>query len=336
MTTETPASAAPAAAPAAQPASAPASELPNGAAPVGDGAPASDPAQQPSDNQPTPDPEEAARRAAARERFDKRFGDMSKRTREAELRAARLEGELAALRAGVQPPAPAQAAEQPKGNAPPNPADYPKGEWDPRYAADLAKHEIREEARLERERAAEAERKRSMESEFEAGRARFEDTLGRARALADSESGAYFQNAERVLELGRVPISQGGLSKAVIDAITESENAVHVAEVLGRNPEQAPPELRGLIKSPRELAAMSPSQAQRVIARLDDRIGLILEASRQAKAKPADTPAPPTPSTPQPAPAPEAPNRGSTPVGDPPRGDMRAFKAWRAKVFGGA
>lgn len=331
MTTETPASAAPAApAQAAQPAPSAASELPNGAAPVVDGVPASEQTQQVSDPA-APDSEEAARKAAARERFDKRFGDMSKRTRDAELRAARLEGELEALRRG-QTPAPAQAPEATSAPKAPNPADYPKGEWDPRYAADLAKYEIREEDRAARQREAEAERKRASESEFEAGKARYEDTLNRARAAADGS--AYFQNAERVLELGRVPIAQGGLSKPVIDAITESDNAVHVAEVLGRNPDQVPPELRGLVKSPRELAAMSPSQAQRVIARLDDRIGLILEAARQAKTQtPVQTPTPP-PVTPTPTPAPQAPNRGSTPAGEPPRGDFRAFKEWRAKVFG--
>lgn len=333
MTTETPASAAPAApAQAATPAPAPASELHNGAAPVVDGAPASEQPQQPSDPA-APDSEEAIR-SKAKERFDKRFSDLSKARREAELKAARLEGELEAIKRG-HTPAPAQPAEAPSTPKPPNPADYPKGEWDPHYAKDLAKYEIREEQRIEREKAAADERRRASESEFEAGKARYEDTLSKAREAADTS--AYFQNAERVLELGRVPIAQGGLSKSVIDAITESDNAVHVAEVLGRNPDQVPPELRGLVKSPRELAAMSPSQAQRVIARLDDRIGLILEASRQARARqtPTETPAPQTPSTPQPTPAPQAPNRGSTPVGDPPRGDMRAFKTWRAKVFGG-
>lgn len=336
MTTETPASATPAPAQAATPAPSATSELPGGAAPTGDGAVVSDP-QQPSDPA-GPDSEEAIR-TKARERFDKRFGEMSRKTREAEIRAARAEGELEAMRRIGTPVHREPAAEPAPQAAPsaPNPKDYAGGEYDPRYAADLAKFEIREEQRQEREAEATRQRQREQNASFEEGRARYEDTLNRARSLAVGEEAAYFQNAEKVLDLGRVPVSRGGLPAYVIDAITQSDNAVHVAEVLGRNPDQAPAELRALIKSPGELAKMRPNEVERVIARLDDRIGLILEAAKRSPAPSAQTQASQTsPPSPPVQPAPQAPNRGAAPLGDPPRGDMRAFKSWREKAFGGA
>lgn len=343
MTTETPATATPATASADAPSSSAASELHGGTAPAGDGAATSDASQNPSNPVETTAAEnqqDGARKETPFHRTPQgrisHYQKQAQQEREARIRAEAERDALARFGlSGARPEAPAAEA-APAPPSPPDPNDkakYPQGEWDPRYAADLAKHEIREEQRLEREREAEAARVREQNRVFETGRARFENTLNQALQLADGEGGEFFQNAHRVLELGRVPMSRGGLPSFVIDAITESDNAVQVAEVLGRKPEHLPPELRDLAKSPRDLAAMNPGQVQRAIARLDDRIGLMLSAS-QANAKPsASTPQTPQPATPQPTPAPQAPQRGGAPIGEPPRGDMRAYKSWRQSVF---
>lgn len=344
MTTETPATATPATASADAPSSSAASELHGGAAPAGDGALASDASQQPSNPTDTPaaETQPEGRKETPFHRTPQgrisHYQKQAQQEREARIRAEAERDALARFGlSGARPEAPAAEAPQ----APPSPPDpndkakYPGGEWDSRYAADLAKHELREEQRLDRERAAEAERVRERNRVFETGRARFESTLDQAHQLADGEGGEYFQNAARVLELGRVPTSRGGLPSFVIDAITESDHAVQVAEVLGRRPEHTPPELRDLVKSTRDLASMTPEQVHRAIARLDDRIGLMLSASKTAPKPPPSTPAPPSHQQPALTPAPQAPNRGGAPTGEPPRGDMRAYKTWRQKVFGG-
>lgn len=300
--TGAPASETPAAAPAANPAPSATSELSTGAAPGADGGVVSEQTQQPEDQQPP-----AAEPATPQERpsrFDKRFSDLSKQVREEREARIRAEAERdTVLRMGIRPqeqPAP-QAPAAPAG--PPDPNDrakYPEGKYDPRYAVDLAKHEIAEDHRKEREAATAAERRAAEHSSLQEGLTRLNSTIEKAKTIADGEGGEFFQNAPSVLELAFVPVSRGGLPKHVADAITESDNNVHVAELLGRKPEAIHESLRPYVKDLKSLAALPEAQAVRAITKLDERIGILLEQSR---ARAAAAPAQPRPA-PQASPAP--------------------------------
>lgn len=309
---------------------APASELPQEQTPADGGAAE---AQQPAPSveaQPEGEGSESEEaQSKKRERFDRRFSDLTRRAREAELKAARLEGELAAMRRQPQAQEPAQPAQAPAG--PPDPKSYAQGEFDPLYLKDLARHEAREIIRAEREEAMRNERQRAVDAEIAQGAARLEDALKAASDAAYASE--HFENAPRVLELAYVPVAQGGLPRHVVDAITTSENAVHVAEVLGRNPDHVAESLRKLVKAPHELARMSPLQAAAAIAKLDDRIGLILEQQRRAaqtaEPKPAAAAVKPAPQA-SPAPIPTAPNGAAgAPSFDPSKGSMDDYVRWR-------
>jgi hypothetical protein len=296
VTSETPAPAQPsAAAP-----STPASELPSGAAPATDGGAAPEQTQQQTEQQPVPEGQEGdGERNKGRERFDRRFSDLSRRAREAELTAAEERGRRIALeeamRSGLRP-SEAQPAPQPaKPEGPPNPADYPGKEYDPRYAADLAKHEIRMEQKAEAERQAEADRRAAENRAIAEGRTRWEAVCQTARA-----AGEGFENAETVLTSRNVP-------RSTMDLITTSDNPVHVAEYFGRKPD----DLRAVL-------AMPPLEQARAITRLDARISANLDRARAAApaSPPAPTPAP-APQQPSPVAIPTAPSAGAPPQRNP-------------------
>lgn len=306
------------AAPAPEPSApqAPTSELQPGApAPADGGAtPANVDANAPEQQQ-TPPAETPEEQDKKRQRFDRRFSDLSKAAREAELRAARLEGELNALRNSQRQPEP-QAQPAPVAPAAPDPKSYPGGKFDDKYIEDFAawKAERAVEAALEKRDADAKERQRAeaANAAIQEGRQRLEQTLSAAIAEADSEQGEHFQNAPRVLDLAFFPVREGGLPRYVVDLITESDNPVHVAEVLGRQPDR--------------LAAvrqMTPIQAAKYLGALDAQIGANL---KRLAAKPA--PARPAPQA-SPAPVPVVPSGGAAPSFDPNKGSMEDFVRWR-------
>lgn len=306
------------AAPASEP-SAPApasSELQPGApAPVDGGAAPVD-----ANATPTPEPQPAAEtpeeQTKKRERFDRRFSDLSRAAREAELRAARLEGELSALRNQQRQPEP-QAPEAQAATAPaPDPANYKGGEYDLQYLKDVAKWEgkeaVREALAEDARQRADAERAHAVNAAIREGQSRLENTL--AAAQAEAAASEHFENAPRILDLAYVPLAQGGLPRHVVDLITESDNPVHIAEVLGRQPERL-----------RELRAQTPMKAARTIAMLDAAIAANLK--RQAPANggaPAPKPAP----KPSPAPIPTVTPTGAAPSQNPERMSFAEFQAY--------
>lgn len=269
-----------------------------------------------------------------------RISEYQKRARQAELTAAEERGRRLALeealRAGVQPredaaPAPA------KPSGPPNPKNYPQGEFDVRYGVDLAKYELRLEQEEERERESAAERTAAANAAIAEGKARLDATIAKARELAAGEEGEGFQNAERVLDLAYRRLDQGGLPRHVVDLITESDNALHVAEVLGRKPEQVHESLRDELcfTDLAKLRAMSPLKAAREIAKLDANISRVL-ASQKRAAPP--TPAAPAKPAPQPTPAamPTAPAKGGPAPFDPNRASHEDYVRWRESGGGAA
>jgi hypothetical protein len=246
-----------------------------------------------------------------------RISEYQKRARQAELNAAEERGRRLALEDALRnggakprdeaPPAPVKPA------GPPDPKSYPQGEYDPRYAADLAKFEIREEARVESENAARAEREAAAQAQIQQGFGRLEDTLAQADAIADGEGGEFFSNAPEFLRQ-----AARALPTSVVDCITESEHRVHVAEILGRG---------GLKDDPADMArlrSMSPTQAARYIAKIDARVGASL-ASRQQASAASPRPAP----QPSPAPIPTVTPSGAAPSFDPNKGSMEDFVRWR-------
>lgn len=274
MTTETPAPT-----PAPQPQ---ASELqPNAAAPAAapadGGAPANGEGQEPAET-PSQTPEQIAEAERKRHEKNQRFGDLTKERNKAREEAAYWRGVAEAARNGTRPPEPPapQAPTAPAG--PPDPKDtakYPAGEFDARYAADLAKFELRQEQEAERIRESARSAQEAARAEFEAGVARWQGVVEEAR-----EAGEGFENAEAVLNSTTIPARS-------MDLITSADNPVHVAEYFGRNPKEL-----------RDVLAMPPMRQATLIAKLDHAISVNL-----AKAKPAATPAQPAPAAPQPSPA---------------------------------
>lgn len=310
------------AAPAPEP-SAPApatSELqPNAPAPA-DGGDANVDANAPAP-EPQPSAESIEEQTKKQQRFNNRFSDLSRQVREEREARIRAEARAETLeRLGIRPQQ-EQPAPAPVVDVAPNPADkskYPGGEFDPRYTVDLAKYELRQEQKAEREQQAERERAQAANAAIEQGRQRLETTISAAVAEADGANGEHFQNAPRVLELAFVPVREGGLPRHVVDLITESENPVHIAEVLGRQPER----LHGLRQ-------VNPLQAAKQIGALDAQITANLKRIA-AQPAPAPKPAP----QPSPAPIPTAPAGGAAPQFNPENAPFSEFEAHFARVRG--
>lgn len=212
------------------------------------------------------------------------------REREARIRAeARAETLERILRdGGPRQPEP-QAQPAPQAPEAPDPSKYRGGKFDEQYVEDFAawKAERAVEAALEKRDndAKERQRAEAANAVIEQGRQRLETTLSAAVAEADGANGDHFQNAPRVLDLAFVPVREGGLPRHVVDLITESDNPVHVAEVLGRQPDRLA-----------ALRQMNPIQAAKHLGALDAQIGANL---KRLAAQPA-----PAQRAPQPAPAP--------------------------------
>lgn len=306
------------AAPATEPTApqAPAPELQPSAPAPADGGATPAPAEA---NAPEPQPTESVEEQnKKRERFDRRFSDLTQRARDAELRAARAEGEAAALRAMQQrpnEPTPSQAA--PAEDRAPDSKDkskYPLGDYDPRYAVDLAKFEIRQDARREQEASEQREQQAAEERAITEGFTRLETTIERAQELADGENGQYFENAPRFLEQAKRT-----MPRTAVDLITKSDVAVHIAEVLGRDPKAA--------------AAYAKSEPLDQAAYIGELSARIRTAIAQHQRQPAPTKTRPAP-TPSPAPMPVVPHGGAAPSFNPENAPFSEFEAHFARVRG--
>lgn len=133
--------------------------------------------------------------------------------------AAYMRGQLEALRGGGERPA-AKAAETNPAPDAANKAKYPLGSDDPRYIADLAKHEIRIEQKADRE--AEA-KQQSAQKEHEAKAAAFWKAVEVCAGNADTP------NAAAALK---------GMPTALADLVAESPQAALIAEHLHANREE--------------------------------------------------------------------------------------------------
>jgi hypothetical protein len=228
-----------------------------------------------------------------------RFGELTAQRNKAQEEAAYWRGVAEGrVQPGAATPPPQAAAPQP-----PDPANYPHKEFDPAYIRDAAVFEA--ERRFEKRRDEERVRDREQAAQQQ-GYERFRTVYDDIAAKGDD-----FAPALEVLESRAV-------SRETKDILVSAEHPGYVAAYYA--------------DKPRDLAALTRlplHQQALIIGRIDAQIGLALRA-------PASPPAPPITPTPTPPPA----IKGNGPVvvpnnGAPPRGDMRAYKAWREREFGG-
>lgn len=284
------------------------------APPTDGGAKETEAQEQPEQQQTNPQGEgesEEQKASKNRERFDRRFSDLSKRAREAELRAARAEGELEAMRRmGSTRPEPSPQETKPQG--PPNPDDFGQGKYDPDYAVAMAEYRMEQKLSAEREAASKRESEAAEQREISAGKARLSDAIEDAYAAAASNDG--FANAPAFLDY-----AMRNVDRKTVDLITGAENKVHVAEWFGRDPNRI-----------REISALPLVQQAGAIARLDAQISFNMKAAKAANGKSAQpAPAPKPAPQPSPAPIPTVNGTGAAPSFDPNKGSMDDYVRWR-------
>lgn len=241
--------------------------------------PASDPASAPTppDPPPAPSPED--------------------RVREAELRAAKLEGQLEALKAKEAPAAPAAPAEPADPEPDPNDFEkYPYGAADEAYIKAVrawdrreALREFQKQTAAEREAAAIAERQRVAGETF---RAAFEKLSAEDRAAVSNS------------DVKIHPV----LGNAAVEA---GETGAQLLAHLARNPA----ELARL----NEAASTSPTAALRELGKIEAKIAAEPLANRQSKA---------------PAPIKTVGNNGGNGPEDPNVMDYETYRKWRANGGG--
>lgn len=273
--------------------------------------------------------EEQERRNKNRERFDRRFGELSKREREAREEAAYLRGQLEAIqRAGAQPQAqPPQAIDAAQADPEPDPESYPGKSYDAAYLRDVARWEGRQEVRRSNEaREQEAVRAREAQTaqrEFEQGRERFFEARQDAEAI-EEQFPQYAGVATQALDnIARA--EPPGTPGRLVDIVTRAENRAWVATYLQTNPQEL-----------RAIAQMDPVNRAYAIGRLDARISANLSRSSQPPpaAQPtasaaATPPASSAPSVPQVAPPATLNGRAATPNLDPNKMSMEEYALWR-------
>ncbi len=290
-------------------------ELQNtGAAPGADGAAPNADAQQPENpNAPGDDGQGAKPPVPEHRKASYRFAEMSRQTRELEIQLAEERGRRMALEQGREAPKPQPSLPAPK-DGPPSPDDYDGGEYNPRYAVDLAKYEFRQEQ-------VQAEARKAEAVTFEAGKQRFVETVSQidtlAQEWADTEHAPVLYDGKRLL----VDLARNGRTD-IVDAVTATGKTagwvmfnIAADRNLLNDIVKADPVTRGLL------------------------IGELNAEIKRALSAPAAQPAPssqPAPSThqPSPQPTPQANGRGALPnPGNPPEGDMTAYRQWRERAF---
>lgn len=294
-----------------------------------DGAQANGEQQQVDDNVAPQAGEQEKQDNQKRERFDRRFSDLSRRARDAEIRAARLEGELSALKNGAQPRPQEQAPAEETRRGAPDPKSYAGGKFDERYVEDYAEWKAEEavaKAFEQRDQKAQKEQSdREREEAYQQNAKRFHETRA---ALEKGEQGASSDEIAATYQAGADLLSALDRNRRqdIIDDITISENQAQVARYIAAYLDA---------DQRADLFAMSPVQRTRWIGNLDQQITRNRQDA-EAKRKqtqtqqPAATPAP----KPSPAPTPQVNGQGVAPNADPNRMSMEEFAAWRHAQMG--
>lgn len=214
---------------------------------------------------------EEARAQANRDRANRRFGDLTKERNAAAQEAAYWKGIAEERARSGAPPRPLEqlAAAPADANAPPNPADFAAGEFDPAFTRALARFEAKqilaEERTAQQQAQAQAEAQRAMQ----AGETRW-------RTAIETATSEGFEEGALVLDrLGRTP----GM-RDVVDSITETADPAYAAEYFARNPE----ELQAVIQMP-------PRQRDRYLGAVEVQAAQWRKAQTARSAQPAPTPA---------------------------------------------
>jgi hypothetical protein len=253
-----------------------------------------------------------------------RFSEMSRQIRDLQLELAKREGMLSAL--GRQQSAPGygqqNAPAQPQAQSaptpqPPNPADYPEGQYDQRFIEALADYRAETKIRAvldeTAKRQAEAFQKEAAQRAFTQNQERFVGVYQAAQ-----EAGAT--GAARVLEI----VDQNDRHAA--DLLASTTHPVETAEWLADNQDW----LRAIAQ------ARDPVQKALLVGRVDQHIASHLASQRAQTSARATTPAQTTVAT-QSNPAPGASSvaqptvrsgTGGAPF-NPASASFEAYEAWR-------
>jgi len=246
-----------------------------------------------------------------------RFSEMSKQIRDLQLQLARREGMLETLRAA---PIGSQAAAQ---NAPtpaapaapqaPNPADFPEGQYDPRFLEALADYraELKVRAVLDQrsQHEAEAKQKEADRLAYQQGQARFD-------AVYDQAASAGATGATQVLEII-------GNDRQTADLLLDVEHPVETAEWLAEHQEWLT-----AITRERNLA-----QKAKLVGRVDQHIASWLASQRAQSGR--STPQTAAPGSQSSGPAATTVAQPTVKAGgggapfNPASASMDAYEAWR-------
>lgn len=291
-----------------------ANELSNGAAPVATGVAVPETQQLETPEAPNAEPAETPEHRKA----SYRFSELSKQKHAAEVRAAKAEGIAEAMmRMGQNAPTPAPAAAPAAVVDPePNPEDFTGKNYDPEYLKAVARWEGRQAVK---QATSEATAQAAEAQAFEAGRTRFID----ARTKAEQVEASFPEYAGAVAQtLDQIARAEGPGPNRLIDVVTQTENPEWIAAAFATKP--------GLYE---KILRMHPVARSIEIGRIDAQIS----ANLRAQPAPVPQPAPPTPAViPNPAATPPATLSGrgaAAPIGNPPVGDMVAYRAWRQRAF---
>lgn len=306
-------------------------ELPNGAAPAGDGGVA--PAEPQTE---TPDPAQASQPSEGEgetpdhRKAKYRFSEMSKALREAERKAEYYRGLADASRMGQNAPPPAeQPVSQAVADPEPDAASYAGKDFDPQYLRDVARWEGRQEARKlneETRKASETETARQVaERAFEEGRTRFVAAREEAEAIEDTHPQYAGMVSATLDNIARA--EPPGTPGRLVDVITKTENKAWVTAALATK--------QGLLQS---IMALDPASRALAIGRIDAQISANLSAAPAPKpaAQPAPAPAngaAPSSQTPALQPPTQLNGKGSAAaIIDPNKASMDDYVRWRESM----
>lgn len=323
MTTETPQAPAAPNAVELQPDATAAAPVDGAASPAPEAATADAPASE-------PDAEAAEKAKKNRERFDRRFSQLSQEAREAREEAAYYRGLAEAMQRLGQnappPPSPEVQASPAEADPPPNPETFPGGKYDPDYLdarADWAgRKAAREALEANKESARQAQEADAQAQAFEAGRKRFHEARADVDAFA-RENADYEGLAGALDTIARA--EQPGTPGRLIDIVTKSENRAWVTAALATRPQLY-----------QQIMGLDPMDRVAAIAKIDAQISANLRAS--ASSAPAPQPPASNAAAPASAQAPSSPTlappatlngRSATPVFDPEKATMAEYAAWR-------
>jgi hypothetical protein len=207
------------------------------------------------------------RQSNARKEAERKLAEESKRSRDLELRLARLEGK----HEGTEKPA--QRAPVEEGPKEPDPDDfetYPMGRYDPKYIDDRTKYAFE---KTKRENDAAADRENAQRTEHQQGLNRFKAALDAAKTNSKDtpQAEAFLREAN----------SKG--DRLLVDAIAASDNPAALAQYLHDNPTEMD-KLDAVVPVGSKVTTAQIAEFNRIVGKLDALAPQKLGAKKVTKA----------------------------------------------------